>query len=101
MSVHECLEFVFLLELLTGRESFLLLLLIEHHLLDGLASRVIEVRQLRVLRLNLLGVDLGVALNDAVPPVHAVHLHKRELESALCAICLKGPEGVGSLDLLV
>jgi hypothetical protein len=101
VGIHEGLELVLLLELVAGRESLLLLLLVEHHLLDGGARLGVEVAELGVLRLDLLGVDLGVALDDAVPPVHAVHLGEGHLEGALVTILLEGPERLGHLDLLV
>lgn len=101
MGIHEGLKLVFLLELITGRETLLLLLLVEHHLLNGGASFGVKVRELGVLRLNLLSVDLWVALDDAVPPVHLVNLHQSHLKGALGAIGLKGPQAFGSLDLLV
>jgi hypothetical protein len=45
-----------------------------HHLLYDVPGFVVEVRELGVLGLDLGGVDLGMALDDARPPFHLIHL---------------------------
>jgi hypothetical protein len=74
VSIHEGLKLVFLLHLIACWKALLLLLLIEHHLLYCGASFGIKVGEFGVLGLDLLSVDLGVAFDDTVPPVHPVHL---------------------------
>jgi len=88
MCVHESLELVLLLNLITSGQSLLFLLLVKHHLLDGGASFAIQVRELRILGLNLLCINLGVALDHTVPPVHTVNLDESELQGAFGSIGL-------------
>ena len=101
MSSHEILEFILLQELIARWKTLLLLILIEHHLLDCRASLSVKIRELRVLRLYLLSVDLSVTLNDTVPPVHAVDLGEGHLKSPLGTVTFECPQGVHHLDLLV
>ncbi len=65
---HELLQHLLLLGLLAGGQAHLLLALVPHHLLHRLPRLRIQIRQLGVLRLHLLRVDLGLALQDALPP---------------------------------
>lgn len=79
MSFHELSQLVLLFLFFRGREALLFLLLIVHHLFYSGASLSIKVRELGVLRVNLLSVNLGVSLDDTVPPVHLVLLSNVEL----------------------
>lgn len=99
MCLHELSEFVTFHLLVGSRQTSLLLALIVHHLLDDRASFAIEVTELRILGLYLLGVDLCVALEYAAPPVLALLLSQRDLKNtpAPC-ICLQTPDRVALLD---
>ena len=74
MSIHKGLEFILLFKLFGGRETLLLLLLVENHLLNDTASLTVLVGQLRVFGFNLLRVNLRVTLKHTVPPVLALIL---------------------------
>ena len=74
MRFHECIQLRPLLLLLRRGQARLLLPLVVHHFLDDTASVTIQVRKLRVLRLDLLCVNLFITLNDGFPPVLLVFL---------------------------
>jgi len=79
----------------------LFLLLIKHHLFDYRASVPVQVTQFAILRLNLLRVDLGVPLANAVPPILPIYLRKIDLQEALALIIsFNAPKGVINLDWL-
>mmetsp|Transcript_48404 Transcript_48404/g.148916 ORF Transcript_48404/g.148916 Transcript_48404/m.148916 type:complete len:237 (+) Transcript_48404:135-845(+) len=98
--LHEALEHVLLVLLVGGGQPGRLLPLIVHHLLDGLARLAVEVGELRVLRLHLLRVNLGVAHKEAVPPLHPVHLCQRQGHQpvVLLGVVLDRPRRVLQLD---
>jgi hypothetical protein len=101
VSVHNGLELVFLLEFITGRQALLFLLLVKHHFLDSGSSLLVEIGELRVLRLDLLGVNLRITLNHAIPPVHLVNLTQSHLQGPHGSISLQCPQGVRSLNFLM
>lgn len=70
----ELLQKLFLLLLITGQATSLLLALVVHHLLHHGASLTIEVTQTRILGCNLGDIDLGCALDNVRPPLHLVYL---------------------------
>lgn len=100
MSIHECLELVLLLTLLARRFAHGFLLLIEHHFLNRLPRLSVQVRELGVLRLDLLRVDLDVSLKEAVPPVLTLMLLECDLQDALAAVTLDAPQCLVHVDLL-
>mmetsp|Transcript_17310 Transcript_17310/g.53785 ORF Transcript_17310/g.53785 Transcript_17310/m.53785 type:complete len:236 (+) Transcript_17310:204-911(+) len=95
---HELCKHVLLLLLLGRGQPELLLPLVVHHLLDRLARLAVEVREVGVLGLDFLRVDLGVADEDTFPPLHAVDLLKREAHLAVVLHC---PQAVVRLHLCV
>ena len=103
----ELLQKLFLLLLITGQATRLLLALVVHHLLDHGAGLTIEVTQTRVLRRNLGDIDLGGAFDDMRPPLHLVYLVKMNDDFLARRIggCFKGPggfvdkNGVGEITL--
>ena len=102
MGSHELLELILLLLFVGRGQAGLLLSLIVHHFLNDAASVTIQVRQLRVLWLHLLSVDLDITLNDGTPPLLLVFLSKTELEDAITVSeSLKTPDAVALLDGLV
>ena len=102
MRVHERFQLVSLFQLFRGRQSLLLLLLVKHHLFHDRTSFVVQVTKLAILWLDLLGVDLFVALNDAVPPVLALFLRQIQLQNlAAFVVCLNAPRRVLKFDWLV
>lgn len=86
------------LHIVRGGEARRLLPLVEHHLLDHLAGLAVQGAELGVLGLHLLGVDLGLALDGAAPPLHAVALLELDGDGLLV---LDGPEAVVGLHGLV
>ena len=99
MCVHKGFELVPLVQLLGGGEALLLLLLVEHHFLDYRTRLVVQVAQLAILRLDLLSVDLLVALNHAVPPVLPLLLSQIQLKDlATLVVGLNAPRRVLQLD---
>lgn len=68
MRLHELLQLILLLQLITRREALLLLPHVEHHLLDSRSGLAIKVGQLRWFGVDLLSVDLDIALNSSTPP---------------------------------
>ena len=101
MCVHERLQLVAFFELLRGGKTLLLLLLVKHHLLNNAARVAIEVRQLGVLRLDLLSVDFLVAFKHTIPPVLPVQFREAQLQNTLSVrIALQCPKRVVKLDFL-
>jgi hypothetical protein len=70
--LHEFLQLILLLQLVTRRKTLLLLFHIKHHLLNSRPSLAVQVRQLRRFWVDLLSVDFGVALYGAAPPTRLV-----------------------------
>ena len=102
VSVHELLQCLLLCHFVRSRETHLFLSLIEHHFLNNASSVAIQVRKLRVLRLNLASVDISIALNDSVPPCLLILLGEGELEEALARVVrLNAPKRVTLLHRLV
>lgn len=60
-----------------------------HHLLDRLAGLAVQIRQLGILRLDLLCVDLRLTLDHALPPVHFVHLLKSDIDLLAIACSIR------------
>lgn len=89
----ELLQKLFLLLLITGQATRLLLALIVHHLLHHGASLTIEVTQTRVLGCNLGDINLRCALDDMRPPLHLVYFVEVEDDFLARRIgsCFKGP----------
>jgi hypothetical protein len=83
VSLHECIQLTFLLLLVCGRQTSLLLSLIVHHFLNNATCVTIEIRKFRVLWLDLLCVDLFVSRNDRVPPVLLILLGELDFQHAL------------------
>lgn len=71
--------------------------IIYHHLFDHAAGLAIEVAELGVLGDDLCGVDLGVTLDDGLPPLSALCLF--EVDGDLLLV-LQRPCRVVQLDLL-
>ena len=102
MRIHKGLKLVFLFQLVACGQAFLLLLLIKHHLFNNTASFVIQVAQLAILWLNLLGIDLLVTLKNAVPPVLTLLLGEVELQNfAVLTVSFDAPRRLLYLDGLV
>jgi hypothetical protein len=75
----ELLENICLVLLIRAGQALLLLLLVEHHLLDHAAGLAVEIRQLGVIGLDLGNVDLRRRGDDVSPPLHLVHLVEVDL----------------------
>lgn len=71
--------------------------MIYHHLFDHAAGLAIEVAELGVLGDNLCGVDLGVTLDDGLPPLGALCFFKVDVNFLLV---LQRPCRVVQPDLL-
>ena len=76
MGLHELAEHFLFALLISSGEAGLFLPLIVHHFLDYATGFAIQVTELGVFRLDLLCVDLDVALNYAVPPALLVLLRQ-------------------------
>jgi hypothetical protein len=88
--VHELLEHVLFVLLLRGGQAHRLLALVVHHLLHSLARVPVKVAELAILRLHLLRVDLRVAFDHTLPPLHLIVLLQTHHHLAV----LKGPETI-------
>lgn len=60
----------------------------------------VQVRELRVLWLNLLRVYFDVALQEAVPPILTFILFQSDLQRTFITISLDAPEGLINMNLL-
>ena len=78
MLFHELRQHILLLLLITTGLPLALHLLIIHHLLDHAARLAVQLRQLRVLRLDFLHVDLGCGRDDVGPPRRARGFGERD-----------------------
>lgn len=99
MLLLELLEDVRLLLLVRTGQTLLLLLLIEHHLLNHAAGLPVKVGQLGVVRLDLGNVDLGSRSDDVSPPFHLVDLVEVDLDSlGTIRVGAQSPGGVINVD---
>ena len=102
MRLHESIQLGTLLLLFRRWQACLFLSLIVHHFLYDAARVAIQVGQLGVLRLNLLCVDLLVALDNGRPPILLIFLGQRDLKDALALVGrLQAPDRVALLHLLM
>ena len=97
----ELFEDIRLLLFLRRGQTLLLLPLVEHHLLDHAARLPVEVRELRILWLDLGDVDLGGVLDDVRPPLHLVYLVEVDFDRfSAVGIRRQGPSRVPGVDIM-
>jgi hypothetical protein len=91
-----------LLHFVRRGQPLCLLRLVEHHLFDNASSFIVQISQLAIFGLNLLGIDLFVTLEDTVPPVLTLLLSEIKLQDfAVFAVCLDTPRRLFHFDWLV
>ena len=100
MGIHELLQLVFLLLLFGSWLSLCFLLLIEHHFFYCLPCFSIQIWQFGVFWLNLLGIDLNISFNKAVPPILLLIFLHGYLQSWFSSVTLYVPEALLSMNLL-
>mmetsp|Transcript_4347 Transcript_4347/g.9414 ORF Transcript_4347/g.9414 Transcript_4347/m.9414 type:complete len:303 (-) Transcript_4347:164-1072(-) len=102
MLLHKLLEHVLLSLLVGGGKARRLLPLIIHHLLHRLPRVAVEIRQLGVLRLHLLRVDLGIAHDHRLPPLHLIALGECDAHYPIprLRVVFDGPKAILHFDRL-
>lgn len=106
MGLHELLQLILLLKLVTRRETLLFLSHVKHHLLDCRPCLSVQIRQLWGFRVYLLSIDFDISLNGCAPPAGLVFpLFDVQVQvPAFVAIkisVLDGPVGFLSVDLVL